>query len=68
MVLTPAKSARCRLSQVDRDFAGGNILLLHDGNSALTDAGVRRFEVLPRLLHALREARLHSVTLRSAIP
>jgi len=55
--------------RLTRNLRARDILLLHDGNSALTDAGVPVIlEVLPRLLHALREAKLHSVTLRSAIP
>ncbi|MDQ2962394.1 MAG: polysaccharide deacetylase family protein [Pseudomonadota bacterium] len=52
-----------------RNLAGGDILTLHDGNAARTAAGVPVIiEVLPRLLDAIREAGLHPVTLRSAIP
>jgi len=47
----------------------GDILLLHDGNAALTAAGRPVIlEVLPRLLEALRENRLTPVTLRAALP
>ena len=52
-----------------RDLGGGDILTLHDGNSARTAAGVPVIlEVLPRLLDAIRDAGLHPVTLRLAIP
>ena len=56
----------CRLA---RNLHGGDILLLHDGNSARTAAGVPVIlEVLPRLLDIIRDAGLHPVTLRSTIP
>lgn len=56
----------CRLA---RDLAAGDILMLHDGNAARTAAGVPVIlEVLPRLLDAIRDAGLHAVTLRCAIP
>ncbi|NDP41204.1 MAG: polysaccharide deacetylase family protein [Aromatoleum sp.] len=52
-----------------RNLGGGDILTLHDGNSARTAAGVPVIlEVLPRLLLAIRDAGLRLVTLRSAIP
>lgn len=55
--------------RLTRNLRAGDILLLHDGNSARSAAGVPVIlEVLPLLLQALREAGLHSVTLRSAIP
>ena len=45
----------------------GDILLLHDGHAARTAAGTPVIvEVLPRLLTAIREAGLSTVTLRSA--
>ena len=45
----------------------GDILLLHDGHAARTAAGTPVIvEVLPRLLTAIREAQLSTVTLRSA--
>jgi len=52
-----------------RNLEGGSILMLHDGNAARTAAGVPVIlEVLPRILDAIRDAGLHTVTLRSAIP
>ena len=46
----------------------GDILLLHDGNSARTPEGRPVIlDVLPRLLNSLAELNLHSVSLRSAI-
>jgi peptidoglycan/xylan/chitin deacetylase (PgdA/CDA1 family) len=46
----------------------GDILLLHDGNSALDAAGKPViFDVLPRLLERLHAAGLSPVTLRSAL-
>jgi peptidoglycan/xylan/chitin deacetylase (PgdA/CDA1 family) len=48
---------------------GGDILLLHDGNAARSREGRPVIlEVLPRLLDALAERRLRTVTLRSALP
>lgn len=47
----------------------GDILLLHDGNSARDKYGrAVILEVLPRLLDALASRRLQAVTLRSAVP
>jgi peptidoglycan/xylan/chitin deacetylase (PgdA/CDA1 family) len=47
---------------------GGDILLLHDGHSARTRAGVPVIlEVLPRLLDAVAGAGLTAVTLRDAL-
>jgi len=55
--------------RLTRNMRAGDILLLHDGNAARSAEGVPVIlEVLPRLLHAIRDAGLHSVTLRSAIP
>ena len=55
-----------RLTNPLRD---GDILLLHDGNAALTrGAKPVILEVLPRLLDALALKQLRSVTLRSALP
>jgi peptidoglycan/xylan/chitin deacetylase (PgdA/CDA1 family) len=57
------------LRRLARNLHGGDILLLHDGNSARTAAGVPVIlEVLPRLLDTIRDAGLHPVTLRSTIP
>lgn len=51
-----------------RGLGGGDILTLHDGNAARTAAGVPVIlEVLPRLLDAIAEAGMHTVTLRAAI-
>ncbi len=51
-----------------RDLKSGDILLLHDGNSARTAAGrAVILDVLPRLLESLAQMNLHSVALRSAI-
>jgi peptidoglycan/xylan/chitin deacetylase (PgdA/CDA1 family) len=48
---------------------GGDILLLHDGNSARgRDGKPVILNVLPRLLEALRSNDLKPVTLRSALP
>jgi peptidoglycan/xylan/chitin deacetylase (PgdA/CDA1 family) len=47
-----------------RGLAGGDILLLHDGNSR--DGVVLR--ALPLVLERLRECGLHPVTLRDAVP
>ena len=48
---------------------GGDIMLLHDGNSARGTAGQPVIlEVLPRLLDALGECRLTPITLRAALP
>ena len=51
-----------------RDFAAGDILLLHDGHSARTSTGAPVvLEVLPRLLDAARHRGLRPVTLAQAI-
>jgi peptidoglycan/xylan/chitin deacetylase (PgdA/CDA1 family) len=51
-----------------RGLGPGDILLLHDGNVARTNAGeLVSLEVLPRLLWAMREARVQSVTLADAV-
>jgi peptidoglycan-N-acetylglucosamine deacetylase len=48
---------------------GGDILLLHDGNAARGRSGEPVIlEVLPRLLAALHDKNLRTVTLRAAIP
>ena len=50
-------------------LAAGDILLLHDGNSARTLAGAPIIvEVLPRLLDAIARAGLATVTLAEALP
>lgn len=51
-----------------KDLAAGDILLLHDANVARTpDGEAMILRVLPSVLEAIREARLHSVSLRSAL-
>ncbi|HZV53902.1 MAG TPA: polysaccharide deacetylase family protein [Rhodocyclaceae bacterium] len=51
-----------------RGLAAGDILLLHDGHAARTPAGQPVIlEVLPRLLAALRDVGLQSVTLATAL-
>ena len=56
-------------NRLTRNLAAGDILLLHDGHAARTSAGQAVIlEVLPRLLPALTEHRLTSVTLASALP
>jgi len=51
------------------DLRGGDILLLHDGSAARTAAGQPVIlDVLPRLLEALAQQKLHSITLNDAIP
>jgi peptidoglycan/xylan/chitin deacetylase (PgdA/CDA1 family) len=48
---------------------GGDILLLHDGNAALTAAGQPVIlSVLPPLLEALRLRGLTPIVLRAALP
>jgi peptidoglycan-N-acetylglucosamine deacetylase len=52
-----------------KSLRGGDILLLHDGNSARGRAGAPVItEVLPRLLETLQARRLQPVTLRAALP
>ena len=49
-------------------LAGGDILLLHDGNAARSREGTPVIlDVLPRILTACEAAGLHPVTLRAAI-
>ena len=51
-----------------RNLKRGDILLLHDGNSATSPEGKPVIlNVLPRLLNRLAELKLHSVSLRSAV-
>lgn len=53
--------------KLTRNLRAGNILLLHDGQGALTKSGSPVvLEVLPRLLTALQAAGLQTITLRSA--
>lgn len=51
-----------------RSLRGGDILLLHDGNSARGRSGAPVImEVLPRLLDTLQSRRLQPITLRAAL-
>ena len=55
------------LAALVRDLSAGDILLLHDGHAARTDAGTPVvLEVLPKLLAAFAAAGLAPVTLREA--
>jgi peptidoglycan/xylan/chitin deacetylase (PgdA/CDA1 family) len=57
------------LARLTKNLAAGDILLLHDGHAARTDAGVPVIlAVLPRLLASLTAAGLKPVTLRAALP
>lgn len=57
------------LERLTRRLRDGDILLLHDGNAARTDAGrAVILEVLPRLLATLARAGLQPITLREALP
>jgi peptidoglycan/xylan/chitin deacetylase (PgdA/CDA1 family) len=54
--------------RLTRNLAAGDILLLHDGNAARTEAGQAVIlTVLPRVLEAATAAGLKSITLRSAL-
>ena len=56
------------LRRLLRGLAGGDILLIHDGNAARTAAGNPVIlVVLPQLLEAVRRAGLRPVTLREAL-
>ncbi len=56
------------LGRLTRGLAGGDILLLHDGNAARADRGSPVIlEVLPRLLAAARDLGFTPVTLRAAL-
>ncbi|MDB6090223.1 MAG: hypothetical protein JWN85_3007 [Gammaproteobacteria bacterium] len=61
-------SADVVLGKLTRHLGRGDILLLHDGHAARAASGLPViFEVLPRLLTAVAEARLTPVTLRAAL-
>ncbi|HEY8053422.1 MAG TPA: polysaccharide deacetylase family protein [Steroidobacteraceae bacterium] len=56
-------------ARLTRNLAAGDILLLHDGHAAVTNAGSPVIlTVLPRLLAAVAAAGLKPVTLRAALP
>ena len=64
---TVSASASRILGRLTHRLAGGDILLLHDGHSALSAAGgAVILEVLPPLLAAISAAGLTPVTLRAA--
>jgi len=66
---TQVNDAEAVLHRLTRGLKGGDILLLHDGSAACTAEGKPVIlDVLPRLLDNLAQAKLRSVTLRSAIP
>lgn len=57
------------LERLTRRLGNGDILVLHDGNAARTDAGRPVIlEVLPRLLETVARAGLQPITLREALP
>jgi peptidoglycan-N-acetylglucosamine deacetylase len=57
------------LARLERDLRAGDILLLHDGNSATTQDGKPVvLEVLPKLLAALQRAGLQAVALNYVPP
>ena len=65
---TVSRRAEVVLRRLTRDLAAGDILLLHDGNSARTSAGnAVVLEVLPALLAQLRSMQLQPVTLGAAL-
>jgi len=56
------------LKKLSQGLSGGDILLLHDGNAARTPHGTPVIlDVLPRLLDNIAQAKLHTVTLRTAL-
>jgi len=65
---TVTNDAETVLQRLVHRLAGGDILVLHDGNSARNDAGRPViYDVLPRLLDALAARQLTPVTLRSTL-
>jgi peptidoglycan/xylan/chitin deacetylase (PgdA/CDA1 family) len=65
---TVSPDARAVLRRLTTPLRSGDILLLHDGNSARTAGGNPVIlEVLPRLLDTLAENGLRTVTLRAAL-
>jgi peptidoglycan/xylan/chitin deacetylase (PgdA/CDA1 family) len=65
---TVNRDADAIFGKLTRQLGGGDILLLHDGHAARTRSGRPVIlEVLPRLLNAIQEAGLQSITLRSAL-
>ncbi|MGH7042534.1 MAG: polysaccharide deacetylase family protein [Acetobacteraceae bacterium] len=59
---------RTVLDRLTRRLTAGNVLLLHDGTSAVTPGGEKVvLTVLPALLRAITARGLHPVTLRTAL-
>ncbi|MFN0314100.1 MAG: polysaccharide deacetylase family protein [Burkholderiales bacterium] len=66
---TAARDANLVTRRLVTDLRAGDILLMHDGNAAITRAGNPVIlEVLPKLLEAARSEGLKPVTLREAVP
>ncbi|WP_300452446.1 polysaccharide deacetylase family protein [Accumulibacter sp.] len=66
---TRQRDARRVCLRLTRRLGAGDILLLHDGNAARTDAGTAVIvAALPSLLQAIAERRLNPVTLTTAAP
>ena len=66
---TVSADADAVLRRLANPLRAGDILLLHDGHAARTRRGQPViFEVLPRLLDAVKARGLESITLRSALP
>lgn len=66
---TNTPSAERVLARLTRQLAAGDILLMHDGHSAITPSGQPvALVVLPQLLARLEAAGLHSVALPTALP
>lgn len=65
---TRARNAATVTGRLTRGLCAGDILLLHDGNSARTRGGTPVvLEVLPRVLETARSAGLRPITLRAAL-
>jgi peptidoglycan/xylan/chitin deacetylase (PgdA/CDA1 family) len=65
---TRVRDARYVASRLTRGLGPGDILLLHDGHAARTQAGRPVIlEALPRVLDVARQAGLQAVTLRSQL-
>ncbi len=66
---TRRQGAQTVLGRLADGLAGGDILLLHDGQAAPAASGRPLvLEVLPPLLQRMQAAGLHAVTLRQALP
>ena len=66
---TVSNSSDVVLGRLTRGLGSGDIVLLHDGNAAVTATGQPVvLEVLPRLVGTFRDAGLTTVTLGEALP